>query len=154
VFDLAYYNFKGLTNADFPQWQTEAIREIGQKETRTGTRQHYKFLVFCGIEEVPLVDPFAGTDWQGIVDPASLYGDHSWMRVIPKAVWTGSANFTQQGLNQNGETAIFTNNPEMVSQHYELWMSLFRGSRSIDELGQRGIGKFNQPQSNECYATI
>ena len=75
---------------------------------RTFPRMHNKFLAFCD---------------------ANLTGDE--MRLVPRAVWTGSFNMTRNAT-RSFENAVVLTDPDIVAAYYREWEQILSLSEPLD----------------------
>ena len=76
-------------------------------------RMHNKFLVFCDVTD--------RTDHNGMLH---------WV-ITPKAVWTGSFNFTANGGNSL-ENAVLIKNSDLSSAYFSEWQQIYSISEPLD----------------------
>ena len=101
--------------------ETSPIRWVGNFNTEKRPafpRMHNKFLVFCDTVERRNYD----------------YGDVVVMKkiIIPRAVWTGSFNITDNAT-RSLENALYSTNSEIVEAYYDEWEHIFSLSENIDD---------------------
>ena len=99
-------------------WEAEPVRWVGNFNTEKNPafpRMHNKFLIFCDIHEVTEND---------------YDGDEEGIEIVPRAVWTGSFNLTDNAT-RSLENAIYIKDMEIVNAYYTEWQYIFALSESI-----------------------
>jgi len=94
-------------------------------------RMHHKFLVLCKTRKLKISDISNGfRGWEKC--NAKNIDDLKKIRVVePYAVWTGSFNFTNNGMNSL-ENAIVIHNDKIANTYYQQWMKLMAISEPLD----------------------
>ena len=119
ILDCLNYNYA---------WQSEPIRWVGNFNTDKKPafpRMHNKFLVFCDIE----VNTCTYQDLDENGNPFQFQEDDGFI-VIPKAVWTGSFNLTDNAT-KSLENAVYLTDCDIVHAYYDEWEYIFALSESI-----------------------
>lgn len=101
-------------------WDAEPIRWMGNFNTEKHPafpRMHNKFLVFCDMESVK------GPAFDG-------HGDEEFSSVVPKAVWTGSFNMTDNAV-RSLENAVFIKDASISKTYFDEWQHIFSLSEPI-----------------------
>lgn len=103
-------------------WESAPIRCLGNLNTDKNPafpRMHNKFLVFCewhypNSDDIDLDDYPSG-----------------WVEVMPKAIWTGSFNLTDNAT-KSLENAVYIEDSEIVNAYYNEWQYIFGLSEAIE----------------------
>jgi len=94
-------------------------------------RMHHKFLVLCKLRELNMYDIDKGLGEWGWCNAKNI-DDLKKIKVVePYAVWTGSFNFTNNGMNSL-ENAIVMYNEKIANAYYQQWMKLMTISEPLD----------------------
>ncbi|NEP78688.1 MAG: hypothetical protein F6K39_11185 [Okeania sp. SIO3B3] len=104
-------------------WDSEPIRWAGNFNTEKSPafpRMHNKFLVFCEFELVERLIPIND-------DEADLEKE---LKIVPKAVWTGSFNITKNGT-MSLENSVYIVDTKISKAYYDEWQYIFALSESI-----------------------
>lgn len=133
-FSVVPYNTSGDST-------TEAVRCVGVRKPRgeVPPRMHHKFLVFCDWEisiwntyDAELAEDEYAMPWRGFYgSPADEYDYQGGRRAVPRAVWTGSFNFSENG-RRSLENAVIIRDPDIAAQFYAEWGALVGISEPLD----------------------
>lgn len=100
----------------------EPVRCVGhhnRAEHSAWPRMHHKFLVFCDV-----VESLPFESWRG-----GGFAESSILR--PRAVWTGSYNFTENG-SRSLENALYLDRPRIAAAYFREWGQIAALSESLD----------------------
>lgn len=96
----------------------EAVRCVGNHNTTkqpVHPRMHHKFVTFCSFD----------------MAPPSFLNEATAVTLIPRKVWTGSFNFTQNGV-QSLENAVVVNDTHIAEAYFHEWEQVFALSEPLD----------------------
>ncbi|MEP6517486.1 hypothetical protein [Microcoleus vaginatus] len=99
-------------------WESEPVRWVGnfnREKKPAFPRMHNKFLIFCDIDAVTGNEP----DF-----------DEGHIEIVPRAVWTGSFNLTNNAT-RSLENATYIKDVDIVNAYYAEWQYIFALSEII-----------------------
>jgi hypothetical protein len=109
----------------------DAIRCVGvhNASKKTSPRAHHKFVVFCDGADFGSEPTFGSGvgDAEGLRDS---YPRHE-LQLIPRAVWTGSFNFTKNGLSSL-ENAVVIRRRDVAKAFFNEWEQVYAISEPLD----------------------
>jgi hypothetical protein len=120
-FNFKRWKIAGLSHAGDPTLDAVRCMGIAQRKGVTAPRMHHKFLVFCDYEPVnhKVIDEYD--------EPYEVPG----VRFLPRAVWTGSFNLTNNG-NRSFENAVVIKSDHIADLYMREFANVVALSEPLD----------------------